>query len=131
MGVTYLLDTHVLLWLLGEPRRVPAPLAEELADPDIRLWVSAASAMEVATKLRIGKLPQAQGLVARWLDHIDDLDADELPITPRHALLAGTLAWDHRDPFDRLLAAQAILENVPLITSDAAFAGLPEVRVRW
>lgn len=131
MGVSYLLDTHALLWLLGDPGRLPTALVDELADPETRLWVSSASAMEIATKVRIGKLPVAEPLLATWSERLGEIDADELPITARHALVAGSLAWHHRDPFDRFLAAQSMVEGVPLVTSDPVVQTLPGLDTRW
>jgi len=131
VGVRYLLDTHVFLWLLGTPELVPDVLRDDLAHPDHELLVSAVSAMEVATKVRLGKLEPARHLVATWSARVHDLRAHELSITTEHALLAGSLDWAHRDPFDRLLVAQGLVENVPLVTSDAAMSALPGLRVRW
>lgn len=124
MGVRYVLDTHVLLWLLGEPSRVPTSIRDELADRRNPLAVSAVSALEIATKTRLGKLDDV-GLVASWARRIADLGAEELEVTARHALTAGSMSWTHRDPFDRLLVAQAIHEGAVLVTADRAFAGLP------
>jgi len=129
--VTYLLDTHVFLWLLGTPELVPDALRDDLARPEHELLVSAVSAMEVATKVRLGKLEPARHLVATWSSRVQDLRAQELSITTEHALLAGGLDWAHRDPFDRLLVAQGLVENVTLVTSDAAISGIPGLRVRW
>lgn len=119
MGVRYLLDTHVLLWLLGDPERVPADVRRDLADPAVALLVSAASALEVATKQRLGKLDVGD-LVDFWGRRVDEIGGTELPVRAEHALLAGRLTWDHRDPFDRLLVAQAVVENATLVTVDAA-----------
>lgn len=124
MGMSYLLDTHVLLWLLGEPARVPTTIRDELADRRNPLVVSAVSALEIATKTRLDKLEDV-GLVASWDRRIADLGAEELAVTSRHAMTAGSMTWTHRDPFDRLLAAQAIHEGAVLVTVDRAFAGLP------
>lgn len=131
MGVSYLLDTHALLWLLGDPRRMPSGLVDELADPETRLWVSSATAMEIATKFRLGKLAVAERLLAAWSDRLAEIEADELPITSRHALLAGSLTWHHRDPFDRFLAAQSMADGLPLVTSDPALRALPGLRTHW
>lgn len=122
--MTYLLDTHVLLWLLGAPERVPDHVRDRLADLRTGLLVSAASALEVATKTRLGKLEDL-GLVASWTRRVEELQATELGITSVHALTAGSMPWEHRDPFDRLLAAQAIHEGATLVTVDRAFRGLP------
>jgi PIN domain nuclease of toxin-antitoxin system len=128
VGERYLLDTHVLLWLLGAPDRVPEALRTELADRDNELVVSAASAIEISTKVRLGKLDAAT-LPATLTRRIADLGAITLPVTVEHGLLAGTLRWDHRDPFDRLLVAQAMLEELVLVTVDRAITGLPAPRV--
>ena len=128
MSRAYLLDTHVVLWLLAEPETVNEATRAVLADPANGLVVSAASAMEVATKVRLGKLPaQFAALVQAWDQRVRDLGATELPITAQHAVLAGSLTWEHRDPFDRFLAAQAIIENVTLVTRDVVLTAFPEV----
>lgn len=126
-----LLDTHVLLWALRDPARLPAPVAEMLTDTANELVVSAATAGEIATKYRIGKLPEAGPMLLAFADHLRSLGAAELPITSHHALVAGQLEWSHRDPFDRILASQSIIENASLVTADRAFADLPAVRVLW
>lgn len=128
MSRTYLLDTHVVLWLLAEPDTVDPTTRAALADPASTLVVSAASAMEVATKTRLGRLPaEYAALVQAWEQRVRDLRAIELPITGQHAVLAGSLVWDHRDPFDRFLAAQAIIENVTLVTRDAELTAFAQV----
>lgn len=128
MGVTYLLDTHVLLWLLGDVDRVPTTVRQELGDRDHVLLVSAVSAMEVATKTRLGKLPEV-GLLGAWSRRISDIGARELALTTEHALTAGGMGWAHRDPFDRLLVAQAIHEGATFVTVERAFDGLPAPRL--
>lgn len=87
--------------------------------------------VEVATKVRLGKLDAAATLVSTWERRVEDIDAELLDLTTAHALHAGSMPWAHRDPFDRLLAAQAIVENVILVTTDAAFTTLPGVRTAW
>lgn len=126
-----LLDTHALLWAVGDPGRLSQVARTLIEDRRNDLFVSAASAWELATKLRLGKLPDAADLVDDWSATIERLVARELPISAAHARYAGSLAWDHRDPFDRMLAAQSILESLPLVSIDPAFATLPGVRVRW
>lgn len=123
MGVSYLLDTHVLLWLLGDANKVPSQIRGTLADPSVELIVSAVSALEVATKTRLKKLPDA-GLVSAWHRRVEEIGATSLPISVEHSLLAGSMSWLHRDPFDRLLAAQAITEGCVLVTVDRAFGEL-------
>lgn len=127
MGMSFLLDTHIVLWLVGEPGKIPADILEPLGDPTNRLVVSAASAMEVATKVRLGRLDAATGLVHGWRDRIAEIGAEELTISSEHAILAGSMSWSHRDPFDRLLVAQALRENLTLVTVDRAILHLPGV----
>lgn len=130
MGVRFLLDTHVFLWLLGTPELVPAEVRKDLASPGNELLVSAVSAMEVATKVRLGKLETARHLVPTWSARVQDLRAQELPVSTEHALLAGSLDWSHRDPFDRLLVAQGLVENVTLVTDDEQIRAVTGLRVR-
>jgi PIN domain nuclease of toxin-antitoxin system len=129
--VKHLLDTHVLLWLLATPERVPEHVRALLADPANPLLVSAASALEIGTKVRIGKL-DAPTLPITLPRRIADLGATALPVSVEHALLAGALRWEHRDPFDRILVAQAIVEEATLVSVDGALAGLavPPI-IRW
>lgn len=121
--MSHLLDTHVLLWLLADPMRVPELVRTKLADPEVPLLVSAVSALEIATKTRLGKLPDV-GLLDAWQRRTDEIRARQLSISTEHCLLAGTMGWAHRDPFDRLLAAQAIIEGATLVTVDRAFGQL-------
>lgn len=133
MGVTdrLLLDTHALLWVLLEPARIPGPTLDRIRDADTELLVSAASAWEIGTKFRLGKLGAAEPVVHGYADHLGRLRAAELPITSRHALIAGTLTWDHRDPFDRVIAAQCMVQSIPLVTADRELGAFPGVRVVW
>lgn len=128
MGVRLLLDTHVLLWLLSTPERVPEDVRTVLGDRDNALLVSAASALEISTKVRIGKL-DAPTLPVTLPRRLEDLGATALGISVEHALLAGSLQWDHRDPFDRLLVAQATVEDATLVTVDTALTRLPCPRI--
>lgn len=129
MGVSFLLDTHVFLWLLGEPDNVPEAILAELGDVQNRLLVSAVSAMEVSTKVRLGKLEAARHVVPTWSRRVADIGGEELSLTSAHAVLAGSLTWAHRDPFDRLLVGQAISDNLTLVSSDTAIATLLGVAV--
>ena len=125
-----LLDTHVLLWWLTDDSRLQERQRSMLHDAGARLLVSSVSAFEIATKVRIGKLPVAS-VFERELERIcTDRDLTELPLSIEHAALAGRLSGEHRDPFDRLLAAQSIVERVALMTNDAAFRTFP-VDVAW
>lgn len=128
--MTYLLDSHTFLWLATTHDRVPDSVKAELLRPDAELAVSAVSAFELATKQRIGKF--SSPILERWDEAAHDLRAWHLSISPTHALLAGRIAWDHRDPFDRLLAAQTISDGLTLVTADRAFDTAPGVSLlRW
>jgi PIN domain nuclease of toxin-antitoxin system len=129
--VALLLDTHALLWALTAPDLLSRAARDALEDRAQLLWVSAATAWKVATQHRLGKLPEADGLVSGLPRHIRRLGASELPVTVEHALLAGALRWEHRDPFDRMLAAQCMVESLVLVSGDTAMAGAAGVRVLW
>jgi PIN domain nuclease of toxin-antitoxin system len=125
--VTHLLDTHVFLWLVAEPDRVDRAVIDRLADRQVTLLVSAASAWEAATKQRLGKLG-LQAVVATWNQRVHDIGAEPLDITPDDVLLAGSMQWDHRDPFDRLLVSQALRLNAVLVTVDRTILAFPGTR---
>ena len=130
MGLRLLLDTHALLWALMEPERLSARARNLIEDPANALLVSAASAWEIASKHRLGRLPEAEAVVRGFQRHLTTLQAVELRISVEHALLAGSLPGEHRDPFDRMLAAQALVEGVPLLTVDPIFTAF-RVPVTW
>jgi PIN domain nuclease of toxin-antitoxin system len=129
--VTFLLDTSALLWALTDPSRLGHEAHRIIAARSSRLVVSAASAWELSTKQRLGRLPQADALVGAYSRHLDRLGVLRLPISEEHALLAGRLEWAHRDPFDRVLAAQAMIESLTFVTNDAAFPGLSGLATVW
>jgi len=117
-----LLDTHALLWWFTDDPRLSRIARDMIANEANAILVSAASAWEIATKYRLGKLNEAVDAVRRF-DELVTADAFEhLPVSHFHSLKAGAYAVEHRDPFDRMLAAQSELESVPLITCDPAFA---------
>ncbi|MGB3641423.1 MAG: type II toxin-antitoxin system VapC family toxin [Rivularia sp. (in: cyanobacteria)] len=128
MGISYLIDTHILLWWLFDDPKLGTNSREIIRNPDNRIIVSSASAWEIATKYRVGKLPEAKQLVEEYSQILHQAKFIELAITTVHALRAGSLPIPHRDPFDRMIMAQAELENLPVITYDAAFqTGLIQV----
>ena len=81
--------------------------------------------------MRLGKFPEAEPLAAQYEQLVERLGATHLPISPVHALRSGGLNWEHRDPFDRMLAAQAMLEHQRLVTRDQAFADLVGLDTAW
>lgn len=112
-----LLDTHVWLWLLTEPERLPEPVGTQvLAAQEIRL--SAASVWEAGIKHGLGKLPLPVGLSVLVLTSYQQSGVVGLPVTAEHALAVAALPPLHRDPFDRLLVAQALHEGLTLVTAD-------------
>lgn len=122
-----LLDTNVVLWLLlGERERV-SPTAEGAIEDDTNeLLVSAVSVWEIAIKRSRGRLT----IDDRWADALRRLDLVPLPVTALHATSVETLPWHHRDPFDRLLVAQALVESVAIVSADGAL-GAYDVDVVW
>lgn len=126
-----LLDTHAFLWALGDTDRLSDQTRELLSHPETEVLVSAATAWEIATKLRLGRLPDSSRVVAAFPAHLAELTARELPISSEHALTAGSLEWVHKDPFDRLLVAQAMRESLTLVTKDRAITAFREVETRW
>ena len=128
MGMRYLIDTHILLWWLFDDPKIDITCRDIIRNLDHRIFVSNVSAWEIATKYRIGKLPEAKQLVEQYLQILHQAKFIELAITSAHALRAGSLPIAHRDPFDRMIMAQVELESLPVITYDKAFqTGLIQV----
>ena len=117
-----LLDTHALLWWLTDDPQLSAHARDLIADERNAILISAASAWEIATKQRLGKLSIAEALIPRFNELIVADGFEHLPVTYLHALRAGSFTAAHRDPFDRMLAAQSALEAAPLVTRDPAFS---------
>ena len=116
-----LLDTHALIWFaLGDATRMPQATAELIQDPQNDVFVSAASFWEIATKSRLGKLAGVEDITARPSYYVSELAMVGLPITLDHASRAGLFEAEHRDPFDRMLAAQSQLEDLALVSVDDA-----------
>jgi PIN domain nuclease of toxin-antitoxin system len=116
-----LLDTHALLWWLDGDERLSLPARAFLADAGNEVLVSAASAWEIATKARIGKLPGALEVAADVLGCLRRQGFSALAITVSDGQRAGALSGPHKDPFDRMLIAQALALDVPLVTNEVLF----------
>ncbi|HVQ07767.1 MAG TPA: type II toxin-antitoxin system VapC family toxin [Allosphingosinicella sp.] len=118
----YLIDTHALLWWWLDDGKLPQSMRSVLGDRGNDIHVSSVSGWEIATKVRLGKLPQ----MARRIHDYDALVTGDgfrhLPVRQNHGVKAGLLRGRHRDPFDRMLAAQALMEEMVVVTRDPAFA---------
>jgi len=119
--VRFLLDTHTLLWCFNDSRSLSPQARKIIEDGSNEILVSAASAWEIATKVRLGKLPTGEELVGQLDYYLTQLGCDALPISLDHAVRAGGLPGEHRDPFDRMLIAQAQMENLKIISNDRIF----------
>ncbi len=128
--MSYLLDTHAALWWLMEPANLGPKARQAMEDPDNEIFISAVSMFEIAQKARIGKLPYPPELIAALPQLFHDQSWRPLEISIPHAARAGSLEAAHRDPFDRLLAAQAELENLTLLTRDPVFRDF-SVKTAW
>ena len=124
-----LLDTHAFLWWLAGDPALPANTRQLIGDPGNAVYVSAASAFEITTKFRIGKLPGAAAIAPDVEGSVRAEGFLPLAIGMTHAQRAGGLPGWHRDPFDRILIAQALEEGMALISSEVLFDryGVPRV----
>lgn len=128
--MTILLDTCTLIWATLSPSSLSAHARRAIAENNNVVMVSAASAWEIATKVRLGRLPGVEELERNYLDVMQDAGYTLLAIDTEAALRAGRLGPDHRDPFDRMIAAQALALDIPVISPDTAFGKLG-VRRLW
>ena len=116
-----LLDTHALLWWLDGDQHLSPTARALIEDDNTVVFVSAASAWEIATKVRIGKLPGAVEVAEQFMEIIASQNFKALDISVAHARLAGLLPGEHRDPFDRMLIAQSQMEGLPLVSIEQLF----------
>lgn len=127
MSPALLLDTHALIWALGAPSRLPGRVARLLADTDTDVHVSPVSTWEIAIKAGLGKIVADVAAVVRAAR---EADFEELPVTMRHTVRVRTLPAIHRDPFDRLLVAQAIEHDLAIVAHDRVISKYP-VAILW
>jgi PIN domain nuclease of toxin-antitoxin system len=113
-----LLDTHVLLWWLGNDASLSQAAVDVIRDPATLVFVSAVSIWEISLKQSLGKLR----LPDAFDERLEAESFESLPLTSRHARSVAQLPWHHRDPFDRMLVAQALTEDLTLLTADSAVA---------
>jgi len=124
-----MLDTCTVLWATLSPALLSVNARKLLSDESTGVFVSAASAWEIATKFRQGKLPEAELLERNFLEAMEAAGYTMLPMDAAQALRAGRLVGDHRDPFDRMIAAQALDLDIPVVTPDALFDGFGVRRI--
>ena len=124
--MTLLLDTHALLWWLDDNPLLSRSALEALADAGTIVFVSPVSVWEVAIKENVGKL----SVPPDWIEKVEASHLKPMPITLQHGRLAGSLPLHHRDPFDRMLVAQAMAEGLTIVTRDPRIAryGVPTLR---
>jgi PIN domain nuclease of toxin-antitoxin system len=125
-----LLDTHALLWWLTDDGKLPAPPRAAIADPENDVFVSSASAWEISTKHRIGKLTGVGDVAERFVFYVRKAGFQSLPILLEHAVKAGQLPGPHKDPFDRMLMAQATIDKLKVVTIDPVFKDY-QIPVLW
>lgn len=113
-----LLDTHTFYWWIYFPELLPSRVRQMLSGPDMKGLVSAVSAYEMSYKHHRGNWPEIAGLVATFEEIVAAEGFELLPLAARHAIRAGAYPRDHRDPFDRMLVAQAMVEEVALVSKD-------------
>lgn len=117
----FLLDTHTLLWCFNASPSLTARARRLIENGSNEILVSAASAWEIATKVRLGKLPTGEELIGDFDRYLARLGFEGLSISLQHAVRAGRLPGDHRDPFDRMIIAQAEAEDLAIISNDRIF----------
>jgi PIN domain nuclease of toxin-antitoxin system len=125
-----LLDTHALLWWVLDAGDLSKKARQAIGAFDNEVFVSSATAWEIAIKFRLGRLPQAESLVRSFRANLRKLGFAELPISVEHAQTAGLLASEHKDPFDRMLIAQARTEGLALVSNEQLFDRY-QVRRLW
>jgi len=126
----YLLDSHGLLWWWFEPDRLSPAVLAILSNPNTKVLVSTASAWELSLKHHQGKLPELSSAISAFPSLLQADGFEPLPIALAHAIRAGSYTQPHRDPFDRMLAAQAELEQLVLLSADPQLASFP-CQIRW
>jgi PIN domain nuclease of toxin-antitoxin system len=119
--VRLLLDTHALIWWLTDNSSLPDSARKLIARKDNSVFVSAVSAWEMATKVRLGRLAVAADLARDFAGHLARERFEGLSISTEHGIRAGLLPGPHQDPFDRMLIAQAQAENMPVVSNDTVF----------
>jgi PIN domain nuclease of toxin-antitoxin system len=124
-----LLDTHTLIWWLTEDSSLPISARKLIGSRNSQVMVSAVSAWEIATKARLGRLEVAADLAGDFAGYLSQHRFESLSITTEHGIRAGSLPGSHKDPFDRMLVAQAQIEDLAIVSNDAQLDGYGVSRV--
>ncbi|HEY4290231.1 MAG TPA: type II toxin-antitoxin system VapC family toxin [Puia sp.] len=125
----YLLDTHTLLWFLEDNSQLPGKVSSEIANIDNKCFLSIASLWEIAIKVSLGKL-YIKFPFENFASYLSDNDIEVLPIAFVHLVQLSSLEQHHRDPFDRIIIAQGLVENLTIITKDEYFPNYTE-KILW
>jgi PIN domain nuclease of toxin-antitoxin system len=121
-----LLDSHILLWLIGRRDRLGIGVEDRLRDPDTTVVLSSATVYELALKAKTGKLKISMDIRTLMKQVVKEYTLLELPVSSEHSIIAGELELFHKDPFDRLLIAQAISDDLTLVTADNSLKAYQE-----
>ena len=124
-----LLDTHAFIWAANDLDKLSNAARSAIEDEGNQIFVSAVSAIEITIKFRVGKLPEADELSARFEAIIAEFGFAELPVSVTQARVAGLLSFEHRDPFDRMLIAQAQIEQMTLVSNEKLFDQFGVIRL--
>jgi len=116
-----LLDTHALIWWMTENPLLPVSIRRLMVDKRNTIVVSAASAWEMATKVRLGRLPAASDITRNFEEYLTQSGFESLPVSAAHGIRAGLLPGPQRDPFDRMLIAQAQAEDLTIVSNEMSF----------
>jgi PIN domain nuclease of toxin-antitoxin system len=124
-----LLDTHTLIWWLADTPSLPVSARKLIGSRNVPVLVSAVSAWEIATKVRLGRLDVAVDLAKNFAEHLTRERFESLSISTEHGIRAGSLPGSHKDPFDRMLVAQAQIESLVIVSNDVQLDGFGIRRV--
>jgi PIN domain nuclease of toxin-antitoxin system len=127
--VDLLLDTHALIWWMTNSPALPNPVRRLMIDKKNTIVVSAASAWEMATKVRLGRLPAASDITRNFQEYMVQSGFESLPVSADHGVRAGMLPGPQRDPFDRMLIAQAQAEDLTIVSNEVTFDGYGVQRI--
>jgi PIN domain nuclease of toxin-antitoxin system len=126
-----LLDTHAVLWAMTDTTQLSKTALRAITNPSHQIFASSANAWELSIKHHLGKMPEAAQILPAYHTSLARARFLELLVSSEHGILAGGLNWPHRDPFDRILVAQAQVEQLTLVTMDAIIAQSGLVTVLW